>query len=214
MEKENGMDKKVEQGGLYRNTTSYFGGLVILISVVLILLFLFFSFSLEAPSPYVGIFTYMIFPGFLVVGILIFLFGLIRESRRRHRLGTKEAPPYPKLDLNDPHHRKMFTIILAVGCLFAILLTFVGYNAYLFTDSNTFCGKLCHSVMKPEYTAYLNGPHARVRCVDCHVGAGVSWYVKSKVSGVPQVLAIWFHTYSKPRLGSCRRAGVLAIRPD
>jgi hypothetical protein len=80
----------------------------------------------------------------------------------------------------------------------AILLAFVGYNAYLFTDSNTFCGKLCHSVMKPEYTAYLNGPHARVPCVGCHVGSGVSWYVRSKISGAPQVLAVWFNTYSRP----------------
>jgi hypothetical protein len=52
--------------------------------------------------------------------------------------------------------------------------------------------------MKPEYATYLNGPHARVPCVDCHVGTGVSWYVKSKVSGVPQVFALWFHTYSRP----------------
>jgi hypothetical protein len=52
--------------------------------------------------------------------------------------------------------------------------------------------------MKPEYTAYLNGPHARVRCVECHVGSGVDWYVKSKISGAPQVLAVLFQTYSRP----------------
>jgi len=194
----NGVDKKTARGGLYRNAVSYLGGLIILISIVMILLFLLLSFSLRTPSPYLGILTYMIFPAFLILGVLIFLYGVFRESRRRRHLGITEALPYPKLDLNDPHQRKRFTFVLTVGCLLGILVAFVGYNAYLFTDSNTFCGKLCHSVMKPEYAAYLNGPHARVPCVDCHVGTGVSWYVKSKVSGVPQVFALWFHTYSRP----------------
>ena len=192
------MSEHPKSRGLYRNTVSYFGGLIVLISVGLILFLLLLSFGLRAPSPYMGILTYMISPAVLGLGIMIFLYGCLRESRRRRRLGTTEAMPYPTLNLNDARQRKIFTSILAGGSLLAILLAFVGYNAYLFTDSNTFCGKLCHSVMKPEYTSYLNGPHARVRCVDCHVGSGVSWYVKSKISGVPQVFAVWFRTYSRP----------------
>ena len=42
------------------------------------------------------------------------------------------------------------------------------------------------------------GPHARVACVDCHVGSGVPWHVKSKISGAPQVFVTLFHTYSRP----------------
>ncbi|MGZ3593712.1 MAG: cytochrome c3 family protein, partial [Syntrophales bacterium] len=198
MKKGNAVDKNIERGGLYRNTISYFGGLIIIVSLVLILLFLLLSFSLKAPSPYIGIFTYLIFPALLTCGILIFIYGLFRESRRRRRLGAAEALPFPIINLNNPLHRKRFALILTGGSLLGILFAFVNYNAYLFTDSNTFCGRLCHSVMKPEYTAYLNGPHARVPCVDCHVGTGVSWYVKSKISGVPQVLAVWFNTYSRP----------------
>ena len=191
-------NKKIEGGGLYRNTVSYFGGLIVGVSILLILLFLLLSFSLKTPSPYIGIFTYMIFPVFLVLGVVVFLYGLFRESRRRRRLGLKEALPYPVLDLNNSRQRRKFALFLAGGSLFGILVSFTGYNAYLFTDSNTFCGKLCHRVMTPENTAYLNGPHARVPCVDCHVGSGVSWYVKSKVSGFPQVFAMWFNTHSRP----------------
>ena len=47
------------------------------------------------------------------------------------------------------------TIVQAGNCLLAILLSFAGYNAYLFIDSNTFCGKLDHSVILPGYTACL-----------------------------------------------------------
>ena len=72
------------------------------------------------------------------------------------------------------------------------------YRAYQFTDSVRFCGQLCHTVMKPEYTAYLQSPHARVACVDCHVGPGASWYVRSKLSGTYQVYAAVFHKYPRP----------------
>lgn len=62
----------------------------------------------------------------------------------------------------------------------------------------TFCGKTCHTVMQPEFTAYSYSPHARVTCVECHVGAGAGWYVKSKLSGARQVFAVAFKTYERP----------------
>jgi hypothetical protein len=52
--------------------------------------------------------------------------------------------------------------------------------------------------MDPEYTAYQNSPHANVTCVECHVGAGASWYVKSKLSGLHQVYAVLTKTYPSP----------------
>jgi nitrate/TMAO reductase-like tetraheme cytochrome c subunit len=67
-----------------------------------------------------------------------------------------------------------------------------------FMDSVSFCGLTCHTVMKPEYTAYGYSPHARVRCVDCHIGPGADWYVRSKLSGVRQVFAVLFDTYETP----------------
>ena len=35
-------------------------------------------------------------------------------------------------------------------------------------------------------------------CVDCHIGPGAGWFVKSKLSGLRQVFAVTFHTYSRP----------------
>jgi nitrate/TMAO reductase-like tetraheme cytochrome c subunit len=37
-----------------------------------------------------------------------------------------------------------------------------------------------------------------VACVDCHVGAGASWYVRSKMSGLRQVYAATFNTFPRP----------------
>ena len=140
----------MEGSKLYRNMVSYFGGLIVVISFLLMLLLFLFDFSVRRPSPYVGIFTYMIAPGFMMLGILVFLYGSRRESRRRRRVGAEETLPYPRLDLNDEHQRKLFTLAFAGGSLLVILLSFAGYNAYLFTDSTTFCGRLCHRVMKPN----------------------------------------------------------------
>jgi hypothetical protein len=52
--------------------------------------------------------------------------------------------------------------------------------------------------MEPEYKTYLSSPHARVACVDCHVGEGATWYIHSKVSGVRQLMAVITGSYSRP----------------
>src|SRR3972149_3988106 len=90
-------------------------------------------------------------------------------------------------------------VIFVVGSLLLLFLSaFSGYKAYQETDSVAFCGTLCHSVMAPEHTTYLNSPHARVRCVDCHVGPGADWFVRSKMSGAYQVYAVLLNKYPRP----------------
>ena len=49
---------------------------------------------------------------------------------------------------------------------------FGSFQAYEATETNAFCGQTCHTVMKPEFVAFQNSPHARLHCVDCHVGSG------------------------------------------
>jgi transposase len=185
-------------GGLYRNAVSFFGVYVAIISIFLILFTLLLMFSFKSPSPYIGIFSYMVFPAFFTLGVFIFLYGMRRESIRRRKLGVDEALPYPRLDLNDPKTRKTFSYAIIGGSFLAILLAFISYHAFLYTETVSFCGQLCHTVMQPEYVSYEASPHARVPCVDCHVGAGASWYVKSKISGARQVLAVMLNTYPRP----------------
>ena len=72
------------------------------------------------------------------------------------------------------------------------------YRAFQVTESPGFCGALCHTVMKPEYVTYKISPHSRVRCTECHIGPGASWFVRSKISGLYQVYAIVTNTYPRP----------------
>jgi nitrate/TMAO reductase-like tetraheme cytochrome c subunit len=59
--------------------------------------------------------------------------------------------------------------VLGLLTLLAISGSVYGWN---YTNSPEFCGSSCHT-MPPEYNAYLRSPHARVRCVECHIGRDI-----------------------------------------
>jgi nitrate/TMAO reductase-like tetraheme cytochrome c subunit len=149
-------------------------------------------------NPYVGILTYLIAPAFLVAGLALVAIGAWRERRRRRRRRPGEVPRYPRLDLNVPRQRRAFVIVGAGTFLFLILTALGSYRTYQFTESVSFCGRTCHTIMRPEYTAYQQSPHARVPCVACHIGPGASWFVKSKLSGAYQVYATLVGRYPRP----------------
>ena len=149
-------------------------------------------------NPYVGIFTYLVAPAFLVLGLLMMAIGLFIERMRRHRHAPEEVPKYPRLDFNSPRHRKVVAFGSGATVVFLLATAFGSYGSYHFSESVTFCGTTCHTLMSPEYTAYRNSPHARVACVQCHIGPGASWFVKSKLSGTYQVYATVFGKYPRP----------------
>ena len=191
-------EAKKPSSGLYRNTMSYLGGLIVVGSGALMLLMMLAELSIKKPGPYIGIIAYLILPAILMSGVVLVLWGMRREAVRRKRTGEASALPYPSVDLNDDTQRKRFGFGVVIGSLFLVLLAWAGYNGFIFTESVSFCGTTCHTVMEPEHTAYLHSPHARVPCVDCHVGEGADWYVKSKLSGVRQVFAVALHSYERP----------------
>jgi len=52
--------------------------------------------------------------------------------------------------------------------------------------------------MEPEYTAFQRSPHVRVGCAGCHIGPGAEWFVKAKISGSWQLIAVAFDLYPRP----------------
>jgi nitrate/TMAO reductase-like tetraheme cytochrome c subunit len=93
-----------------------------------------------------------------------------------------------------------------LGVLTLMLLT-AGAYAWDYTNSPKFCGETCHT-MPPEYTAYLTSPHARIDCVDCHIGKGfIATRITRKAGDVRHVVATAFKTYEFPiRAGDLRPA--------
>lgn len=179
---------------LLRNPVSLAGVALALVSLGNIFLFSLIGFIAERPSPYIGILAYMVAPAFLICALFLIAAGAWRERRKQ----AGEVALYPRIDLNDPGQRSAVMSFGAFVLVFVMLSGVGSYKAYEFTDSVQFCGQTCHTVMKPEFTAYQLSPHARVPCVDCHVGAGATWYVKSKLSGTRQVFATAFNTFPRP----------------
>ncbi|MFZ0734667.1 MAG: NapC/NirT family cytochrome c [Candidatus Sulfotelmatobacter sp.] len=198
MATENTPPQKVEQKHglrmILRNPISLAGIALAIVSLANIFIFVLIDIISRAPSPYVGILAYMIAPGFLILGFLMILAGIMIERRK------KVAPTdfYPRLDLNDPAQRSAVISFATFLIVFVMVSTAGSYKAYEFTESVSFCGQVCHTVMSPEYTAYKLSPHARVACADCHIGTGATWFVKSKLSGSRQVFATIFDTYPRP----------------
>ena len=57
----------------------------------------------------------------------------------------------------------------AIAGILTLLVLYGSVEAWTYTNSSEFCGTSCHT-MPPEYSAYLHSPHARVQCVECHIG--------------------------------------------
>ncbi len=181
-----------------QNWLTLSGATVALISLFMIIFLFVISTFFQEGHTYLGLVIYIILPGMLVAGLIMIPVGMFIHQRHLRKIDPETIPPWPYVDLNKPHHRNAFLIFL-LGTVIFLFLTAVGsYEAFHITESVPFCGTLCHEVMNPEYTAYQHSPHARVACVECHVGEGADWYVKSKLSGAYQVYAVLADVYPRP----------------
>ncbi|MBZ5527331.1 MAG: NapC/NirT family cytochrome c [Acidobacteriia bacterium] len=147
--------------------------------------------------PYIGILIFLILPGLFILGLLLIPLGIwLRQSSLRKR----QALPltYPAVDFAIPAARRAFLLVSGATLLNAVIVSMASYRGVEYMDTTQFCGQTCHTVMIPEFTAYQNSPHSNVSCVACHIGPGAGWFVRSKLSGVRQVFAVTFHTYSRP----------------
>jgi len=144
---------------------------------------------------YSGLITYIVLPFLFSLSALVTAFGMAWKWRRtrKHGIETTIVPGH------TPAGR--ITAIAAAVLVTLGWFAVIGYGTYTgyhYTDSTTFCGLACHQVMEPEWTAYNRSLHARVNCVECHIGPGAGWFVKSKFSGVRQVWAVCRKTYKTP----------------
>ncbi len=181
-----------------RNWVSLTGAVIVLITFFMIAFLFVVTLFQTGQAAYLGLVTYILLPSVMIIGLLLIPIGMLLEIRREHREGTIAEPGWPRIDLNIPHYRHAF-FIFSVGTAFFLFISAIGsYEAFHYTESVSFCGTLCHQVMNPEYTAHANSPHAKVPCVDCHVGPGAGWYVRSKLSGLYQVYAVTTNVYPRP----------------
>jgi nitrate/TMAO reductase-like tetraheme cytochrome c subunit len=183
---------------LGQNPISLLGAVLTTSTALTMIAFWFYDVALPGPPhPYIGILIYLILPGIFLLGLMLIPIGMLRQRIKLRKL--KSLPiDYPAIDLKIPLVRRGFLLVSVATVLNLAIIGTASYRGVSYMDSTQFCGQTCHTVMEPEYIAYQNSPHSRVNCVECHIGPGASWFVHSKISGVRQVFAVTFHTYSKP----------------
>jgi nitrate/TMAO reductase-like tetraheme cytochrome c subunit len=147
--------------------------------------------------PYMGILLFIIFPALFLAGLVLIPIGIFRMRRQRRLSG--EAPlPLQAVDFKHPGVRRLLTVVGVLTFINVSILGTAGLKGVEYMDSNQFCGLTCHTVMSPEYTAFLDSPHSRVGCAQCHIGHGAPALVRAKISGTRQLFAVAFGTYSRP----------------
>jgi hypothetical protein len=179
-----------------RHPVSVLGAaLVTLTAVLFLFVFLLDLFGLHT-NPYLGIVFFLVLPALFVFGLLLIPLGVLLDRRRVARgLGPRRLP---RLDLNNPRHRRGVLAIAALSLVNVLIVSLAAYRGVEFMDSPQFCGQVCHTVMAPEFTAYQVWPHARVPCVDCHVGPGPQGFARAKLNGTRQLVSLVRGTYPRP----------------
>src|SRR5574341_539463 len=103
--------------------------------------------------------------------------------------------------------RWIMVLPYAVLGILTLSLLVGGAYAWDYTNSPSFCGTTCHT-MPPEYAAYQISPHARIACVECHIGREfIGNQIFRKAGDVRHIVAMTFQTYEYPiRVKSMRPA--------
>lgn len=181
------------------NRMSLVGTALAIMGLVLIVsLFVMEQLGFEG-GPYLGILTYLILPMIFVTGLILIPIGAVLFRRRLRQMpGGEGTPLLPVFDLNQPKTRRWTMVFVGATMLNIVIVAGATYKGVEVMESVEFCGTACHSVMQPEHTAYQRSSHSRVSCAECHIGPGANWFVKSKLDGAWQLVAVAFDLYPRP----------------
>lgn len=186
---------------LTRSIVSIVGvGLTTVSAILFLTLFAIEELGGNPHGAYTGIIAFVLLPAVFVFGLLLMPIGVwrVREADRR-RAARGEGPPLaPVIDLNVPRTRGILTVVGAFSILNIVILATGTYKGLELMESTEFCGDACHSVMNPEHSTHSRSAHSRVRCTQCHIGPGAKWFVKSKLAGSWQLLAMTLDIYPRP----------------
>lgn len=182
------------------NWMSIISGGIIAVSATAMLFFVVMGLLTNGEGGYAGL---LLLPPFLfvLVGAAFFVGGWIREMRRQAR--GQHSSFFQRYTV-DPWKlfRQVGPIAMLAGLgvgTFALLSAGAASVAVVeFSESNVFCGEVCHAVMSPEATTYAHTAHSRVDCVECHVGPGAAGFMAAKIGGLRQLWGVVLGEITRP----------------
>lgn len=169
-------------------------------SFVTFLILQFAQFTGLYSNQYIGLITYLLFPALFVIGLILIPIGWLVYKRSRG-MSTRDLLNErfaPEDVAGGSSGSRIFLIVLTLSLVNILFLSIASVRMLHFMDGAEFCGKACHDVMHPEWIVYQDSPHARVPCVDCHVGEGIDALIDSKMEGARQMVYATFDLYHKP----------------
>jgi nitrate/TMAO reductase-like tetraheme cytochrome c subunit len=142
-------------------------------------------------NPYIGLLIFIAIPIVFFAGLILIPIGIALAKRKVVE------------NLNEVEDRRLAW--RRVGIFFAVMTVANGviasqlsYRAVEHMDTVQFCGQTCH-VMKPEFTAHAAmPPHQAVACAECHIAPGATGWLKAKLNGTSQLVAVVFNTFPRP----------------
>ncbi|GAB4337886.1 MAG: NapC/NirT family cytochrome c [Desulfobulbaceae bacterium] len=183
-----------------RSKCSLLGGIIVLILFPVLLVSILLDMQGVVENPYFGFLIYMVMGPLFVIGLLLIIGGTLFCGEKGD-LGIITVE-YFKEQLSLPGRfsrvRRLIFLSSFITFVTLVIVGVVTYTGFHYTESVSFCGQFCHSVMEPEYVTYKNSPHSQVPCVQCHIGKEAEWLTKSKFSGARQLLAVLFDSYPRP----------------
>jgi nitrate/TMAO reductase-like tetraheme cytochrome c subunit len=179
-----------------RNPASLIGIVITTVMAMLFLGFALLDLLGYLTNPYLGLILFVALPAGFIAGLILIPLGAWRTARRRRQDPT--VGEWPVIDLRIPRHRAILLTVVALTLVNILIVSIGAYGGVHYMESAEFCGTTCHVTMEPQWAAYQIAPHARILCVDCHVGPGTGALVESKFEGTRQLFQVVTGNVPKP----------------
>ncbi|MCL1600514.1 MAG: NapC/NirT family cytochrome c [Actinomycetia bacterium] len=180
---------------LYRHPLAAAGAALVVAGGMAFIFLVVQDFTSETENPYRSLITFIAIPAVVGLGAFIFLLSIRIQVVSARKRGERVAF---RIEPTDPRYMRSLWLFLALSAAGVAVVGFVGFQAYEATDSTSFCGDACHTPMEPQAVAHQESAHARVKCVECHIGPGTEAYIDAKINGMKQLWGVLTDTYDRP----------------
>ena len=186
-----------QREALLRHPLAIAGAVITTVSAVLFIALVIAMLAGWLNNPYAGLVVFLAIPAAFVIVLLLIPLGM-RLQRRKLLRDPNADVDWPVLDFRRAEVRRTSLLFLALTAVNVVIVLLAGYGTLHWMESPSFCGQVCHTPMHPQFTALQNASHARVACVECHIGEGARGFVRAKLSGVRQLVHVATNSFPRP----------------
>jgi hypothetical protein len=186
-----------QREALLRHPLAIAGALITTSSAVLFIALVIAIVAGLLNNPYAGLVVFVALPVVFLFGLLLIPLG-VRLERRKHLRDPNTDVDWPVLDFRRAEVRRTTLLVVALTAVNIVIVLLAGYGSLHWMESPSFCGQVCHTPMLPQFTALQNAAHARVACVECHIGEGARSFVHAKLAGVRQLIQVATNSFPRP----------------